>query len=228
MRHELKYVITPIQYQLLKGRLQAFMKRDSHAGEDGNYFIRSVYFESPGADTLAEKENGVDNRKKYRIRYYENQPKACVLECKSKKGTRISKTTYPLSEEERDLLLAGASPTADICKGSVLEELVVLMKTKGFAPGVVVDYLREAYVYDISNVRITFDKELAGGNVKDCLKRKRYLPNILAPGDMILEVKYDDYLPAHISEILSGVGLTQVAASKFGMCMKKKLEGQIV
>lgn len=231
MRHELKYVITPIQYHLLKGRLQAFMKRDGHAGKDGNYFIRSIYFETPGADTLAEKENGVDNRKKYRIRYYENNPKKSFLECKSKKGTRISKSTYELTEEERDLLLDGKAPFPEngLCgDGNVLEELVMQMKARRFAPAIVVDYLREAYVYDVSNVRITFDKELAGGSVENCLQKKRFLPNILAPGDMILEVKYDDYLPAHIGEILSGVGLTQVAASKFGMCMIKKLEGQIV
>ncbi len=249
MRHELKYVITPVQAQLLRGRLCPLMKRDKHAGEDGNYFIRSVYFDSPEAVTLAEKESGVDNRRKYRIRYYENDPKYSFLECKSKKGTRISKDSIQLTEQELVDLLAGRVPEPETAKGqkpiaaeanadtengvtsrrgTVLEDLAVLMKTKGFAPAIVVDYLREAYVYDVSNVRITFDQELAGGKPKDCLQANRYLPNILQPGDMVLEVKYDEYLPAHIAEVLSSIGLVQVAASKFGMCMKSKLEGRIL
>ncbi len=228
MRHELKYVITPIQYQLLRGRLCPLMKRDEHAGEDGNYFIRSIYFDSPDVVTLAEKESGVDNRKKYRIRYYENVPAYSFLECKSKKGTRISKESIQLTEQEMENLLAGKVPDLENRRATVLEDLAVLMKTKRFAPAIVVDYLREAYVYDVSNVRITFDKELAGRKPKDCLQANRYLSNILQPGDMVLEVKYDEYLPTHIAEVLSSIGLVQVAASKFGMCMKSKVEGRIL
>lgn len=224
MRYELKYIISPGQYILLKSRLAPFMQIDGHARLDNHYFIRSIYFDSEQYDALKEKCEGVQNRRKYRLRFYNGEAKNCRLECKIKAATRIEKKSVSVTEETARQLLQVSTDMDYYRTGNLVGELQVLMQNRRFRPVVTVDYLREAYLYPISNVRITFDKEIAAGTVEDCLTKERYLPNILPEGEMVLEVKYDHYIPAHISHIISSVGPVQTAASKYVMCVMKERE----
>ena len=224
MRHELKYMLTPIQYALLQGRLKWVMQRDKHVLDSGEYFIRSVYFDSPDMLALREKLNGVNVRKKYRIRFYNGDAKHCRLECKEKTGTRITKRSESLTQEQARCLLFGS-----VCDGGEAGELFQEMKfridSEGYAPVVTVDYVREPYVLPLSDLRVTFDKEIARGAVEGCLTHERYLSNIYGD-NMVLEVKYNDYLPEHISCILSSVGLVQTAASKYAACAASQIAAE--
>lgn len=228
MRYELKYVISPIQYMLLKSRLKPFVQPDEHAGADGDYFIRSIYFDSGQYDALNEKIEGVLNRKKYRLRFYNGNSGHCSLECKAKAATRIEKTSVPVTEKEAERLLRADRNLEDYQPGSLLGELQILIQSHDFKPVVVVDYLREAYVHPLSNLRITFDKEVAAGTVEDCLTKKRCISNVLPQGQMVLEVKYDQYMPEHISRIISSIRPVQTAVSKYVMCVTRNIGGQIL
>lgn len=228
MRHELKYIISPVQYQLLKGRLAPFLQLDKHVGADGNYFIRSIYFDSRQYRAWNEKNVGIDSRKKYRIRFYNGDATNCFLECKHKKGTRIGKTSTKLNEAEIEELMTGRVRLDEPERKDVVSELRLLIKREDFQPMVVVDYLREAYVHELSNLRITFDKEVGAGDIKDCFTKRRCLANVLPQDYMILEVKYDEYLPEYIGQIIASIRPTQVAASKYVMCMTEKMEGRIL
>lgn len=221
MRHELKYILTPIQYTLLQSRLKWVMQPDRHVLESGEYFIRSIYFDSPDKLALEEKLNGVNIRRKYRIRFYNGDVKHCRLECKEKTGTRITKRSESLTEEQARCLLFGSvcdSGGAD----TLFQEMKLHIDSEGYAPVVTVDYVREPYVLQLSDLRITFDKEIAWGAVEGCLTHERYLSNIYGD-NMVLEVKYNDYLPEHISCILSSVGLVQTAASKYAACAASQI-----
>ncbi|MCM1186226.1 MAG: polyphosphate polymerase domain-containing protein [Lachnoclostridium sp.] len=228
MRHELKYVITPAQYILLKNRLRFFMQRDEHGGTDGNYFIRSIYFDSDRYDALHEKNKGILNRKKYRLRFYNGDTAVSRLECKRKSATRIEKLSVPITEEEMLCLLEADRHPKDYEPEGLAGELRGLIRSRGFKPTVVVDYLREAYVYPVSDLRITFDKEIAAGTVKDCMIKDRCMANVLPEGQMILEVKYNQYIPEHISHVVSSVWPTQTAASKYVMCVTQAIGGTIL
>ncbi|MDE6750498.1 MAG: polyphosphate polymerase domain-containing protein [Lachnospiraceae bacterium] len=228
MRHELKYVITPVQYIMLRSRLKPIMQLDEHSREDGNYFIRSIYFDSYQYDALNNKNNGVWKRKKYRLRFYNGDARECLLECKIKEGDRIEKISSPITRAEAEELLETKAGSIMYSSDSLMGEMKILMKNRGFKPVVLVDYLREAYVYPVSTLRITFDMEIAAGTVKDCLKKERCFSNILPYGQMILEVKYDQYIPEHISHIISSIQPVQRAASKYAMCVTEKLEGRII
>jgi hypothetical protein len=220
MRHEVKYILTPMQYVLLQNRLKWVLQPDEHAAETGTYFIRSIYFDSPDRLALKEKQNGVNRRKKYRIRFYNGNAEHCRLECKEKTGTRIQKISESLTKAEAEDLLAGRG---SVCgeEGTLLQRMQMHIASEGFEPIVTVDYVREAYVLPLSELRITFDKEVAWGPVKDCLIHERYLSNIF--GDhVILEVKYNEYLPEHISAILASVGPVQTAASKYVACVESQ------
>lgn len=219
-RHELKYILTLPQYILLQGRLKWVMQPDEHARESGEYFIRSVYFDSPDRRALREKQSGIHNRRKYRIRFYNGDASQCRLECKEKTGTRIAKRGQSLTRDETDMLL-GAIPGEITGRDSLLRELQLGIGSEGFVPVVTVDYMREAYVLPLSNLRVTFDKEIAWGPVEDCLKHERYLSNTYIDR-VVLEVKYDEYLPGHISDILSSVGPIQTPVSKYVACVESQ------
>lgn len=222
MRHELKYVLTPLQYAILQNRLKWVLKPDANASATGEYFIRSIYFDSPTRKALREKLSGVNKRKKYRIRFYNGNAGRCMLECKEKTGSRIQKTSQLLTEQQLQELLSGhvKELTGEDC---LLRELQVLIQSEGFAPAVTVDYVREAYVLPLSDLRITFDKEIAWGPTNECLTHERYLSNIYGE-NMVLEVKYNEYLPKHISAMIASVAPVQTAASKYVACVESQYE----
>ena len=96
------------------------------------------------------------------------------------------------------------------------------MKTPQLRPRVLVSYVREPYVYAAGNVRVTFDS-----NIRTSLFQREFLngalPDIIAtdtPGDIILEVKYDEFLPSYLQAVLSGVTAQRSAVSKYTWCRR--------
>ena len=91
-RHELKYYINRGDYEILSRRLRSCIQQDENAQKNGGeYFIRSLYFDSPFDDALWEKLSGVDERDKFRIRAYNGCDDVIKLECKHKEGSFIAK-----------------------------------------------------------------------------------------------------------------------------------------
>lgn len=82
-RHEWKYEISYTDLFILRQRLKAVMRPDKNA-VNGTYFIRSLYFDTPGDTALREKLDGVSRREKFRIRYYNHDTSLIHLEKKSK------------------------------------------------------------------------------------------------------------------------------------------------
>ena len=71
MRHEYKHIINYGDYLALKSRLSIFMQTDKHS-IDGQYKIRSIYFDDMNDSCYQDNINGVNKRSKYRLRYYNN------------------------------------------------------------------------------------------------------------------------------------------------------------
>ena len=97
LRHELKYNLGSTQYHLLRTKLKAVLKPDKHAGPNGRYHIRSLYFDDFRNTALFEKQAGVPRRKKYRIRIYNLKDDVIKLECKNKIDYYISKEIVNLN-----------------------------------------------------------------------------------------------------------------------------------
>ena len=224
MRHEMKFEISYVEYMILRGRLKAFLQLDKHTVSPEGYFIRSIYFDSYNLNALEEKNSGIMKREKYRIRYYNGNMDKCMLECKIKQGTRIQKESCPITKQQAEDLIAGNVQCEKLLTDDLYRRLCLKIKNEGYKAKVVVDYIREAYVYPLSNLRITFDKELASGCVENFRESKRNIPNIYSDKKMILEVKYDEIIPQHISQILSSVRMVRCAASKYTMCIMNNME----
>ncbi|MEM2108055.1 MAG: VTC domain-containing protein, partial [Candidatus Bathyarchaeia archaeon] len=70
LRHEFKYKIDRLQFDVLKKNLAKVLKPDPHMGAAGQYHVRSLYFDDFRNSAFWEKQAGVYSRDKYRIRIY--------------------------------------------------------------------------------------------------------------------------------------------------------------
>ena len=221
-RHELKYAITPADYLALRQRIRAVMKADPHAGADGRYTIRSVYFDNYRDKVLLEKIDGVQRREKFRIRYYNDNFSFITLEKKIKHNDLCQKLDAPLTQEEFRSILEKPGAWMLTHPQPLIRELYCKMQTQQLRPRVLVSYVREPYIYAAGNVRVTFD-----ASIRTSLFQTSFadgaLPDISAtdaPGDIILEVKYDAFLPEIVQQLLQSENLRQQAFSKYGACRR--------
>lgn len=216
-RHEYKYLVSGASSQLLKSRLRCFMSPDPYVGPQGQYTIRSLYFDDPFAAAYEEKMSGIRERVKYRIRYYNYGTSAFRLERKEKNGNLTRKTGQSLSREQVRILTECESlPRMDGLCG----QLQGLCLTEGFRPRCLVDYDRTPFVCPDGNTRITLDENLRTrpfdtGLFTSC---QAMIP-VLEPDQVILEVKFDDFLPGHLGQILEDIPKVQMSISKFVLCM---------
>lgn len=221
-RHELKYQIGVADHLALRQRLRPVMRPDVHAGADGRYTVRSVYFDNISDKALREKIDGVQRREKFRVRYYNDDLSFITLEKKIKRDSLCMKLDAVLTEEECRAILAGRTEWMPGHPSELVRELYYKTRSQGLRPRVLVSYVREPYVYEAGNVRVTFDSE-----IRTSLFSRRFLefpvmdiPATDRPGDRVLEVKYDAFLPDIISDLLQTEGLRQQAFSKYGACRR--------
>ena len=216
-RHEWKHEISYGDMLVLRQRLSAVMKRDVHA-IDGTYLIRSLYFDNASDKALREKVDGVNIREKFRIRYYNNDSSLIHLEKKSKVNGLCLKDSVTLTQEQAQAIANGDYDWMVDSGVPLVQELYSKMMSQGLRPKTIVDYLREPFVFAPGNVRITLDYNIRTGmNCTDFLN-----PNCVTvpAGDapIILEVKWDEYLPDIIRDAVQLPNCRVGAFSKYAVC----------
>ena len=221
-RHELKYEIGYPRYLELRSRLQAVMCSDSHAGADGRYLIRSIYFDNYADKALREKRDGVSRREKFRIRYYNDDFSLITLEKKVKDNNLCRKLGAEITEAECRQLLDGRLNWMRGHPAVLVQELYAKMHYQILRPRVLVSYIREPYVYRAGNVRVTFDSDIRttlyhGSFLEETV---RDLSTADRPGTRILEIKYDAFLPEVIRGLIQTESLRQQAFSKYEACRR--------
>lgn len=218
LRHELKYIISTGEYRCLKARLDAAMSADAHTACGGER-IRSLYFDDVFDSAYHEKASGIEIRKKYRIRIYNESAQLIKLECKQKFGSMTAKESVLLNMEQYRLLLCGGDCSFLLNAGEMAADMYGAMKTRLLAPSVITDYLREAYTCENGNVRVTFDSGVRAGLYDtDIFSPDLITAECLEPGTLILEVKFDEFLPAYIKKMLQIPSHRREAVSKFLYC----------
>ncbi|MCI9175537.1 MAG: polyphosphate polymerase domain-containing protein [Lachnospiraceae bacterium] len=221
-RHELKYQISIADCFAIRQRLRPVMKPDEHTGEDGKYTIRSIYFDNSDDKALREKVNGVQKREKFRIRYYNDDFSFLVLEKKIKWNSLCQKIDARLTEQECRALLKGDTGWMMTHPSGLVRELYCKMGSQQLKPRVLVSYIREPYVYAAGNVRVTFDS-----HIRSTLFHRSFLEERVSdidvadkPGTIILEIKFDAFLPDVIQDLLQTENIRQQAYSKYEACRR--------
>lgn len=224
-RHEKKFFISQATYSVLRQRLRAVMRHDENSA-DGQYVITSLYFDDAYLTAYNDKQAGLSMRKKYRIRVYNHSPELIKLEQKMKDGEYTSKTSVTLTYEEylRMLRQDYAFLNDERFIDTAGADFFASNATVRLRPTANVEYLREAYVCPAGNVRITFDMKLSSGLDADITKKDGRFFRVFDDNTIILEVKYDSFIPEYVRELLGGLGLMRDSASKYVYCVDKLIE----
>lgn len=218
-RHELKYLMSYPDYVLVKMRIQQIMKLDRNASSDGYYVVRSLYFDDYHNSAYHEKQQGVPERKKYRIRIYNYSDNLIQLECKYKVNRYVRKETAPLTRQEFSWLINGSpqfllNTEFDLHKIFYHEYVSNVLR-----PRVIVDYEREPFVLPVGDVRVTFDKNVRAGMGGFALfDKKLSTTEVLPSGNLVMEVKFTEFLPEIVRQTLTSGVSEFLAISKYIMC----------
>lgn len=215
-RHEYKFIISQASAELLKRRLPCMMARDPHAGPTGQYTIRSLYFDDLNFRAFGEKVDGLRDRVKYRLRCYDYNTSFVRLEKKEKHGELTRKTGQTLTAEQVQDLQDGKWGDLTVSEGRLLDELRVQIASS-VKPAVLVDYDRTAFVCNAGQTRITLDENIRTRPYEaDLWAKKTAMIPVLAPGEVVLEVKFNDFLPGYLG--FEDIPKVNLAISKYVLC----------
>ena len=216
-RHEWKIEINYADLLALRSRLRVIMDADAHT-VDGRYLIRSLYFDNPTDRALREKIDGVNRREKFRIRYYNGDTGFIRLEKKSKLNGLCNKQSEQITAEQVQAMIGGDVSWAPQNAPPLIQELYYKMTTEGLRPKVVVDYIREPFVYPAGNVRVTFDYGIRTGLRCTDFLGAGFVTIPAGDAPILMEVKWDVFLPDVIRDAIQIPGRRASAFSKYAQC----------
>ena len=217
-RNELKHVIDAADKASICANLRAIAQPDEHADASGRYKVRSLYFDNAYDTALLEKIDGVNEREKFRIRCYNDDFSVIRLEKKVKRNGLGYKLSADLTAEETQKIINGDIGWMPASGRALVTELYSKMKSQGLRPKTLVEYTRTPFIYAPGNVRVTIDENIRTGLSctdflnPDCITIPAGDPVIL------LEVKWDEYLPSIIQRAIQVKNRRAAAFSKYQIC----------
>ncbi|CEG21287.1 VTC domain protein [Planococcus massiliensis] len=214
-RRELKHEMTKMECYLLRNKLKHYMEIDPHAKEKGTYSIRSVYFDNFDNKVMIQKKEGLFERDKFRVRLYDGNTDLLNLEKKSKRNNLTYKQKCSITAEEYEKIRFDDISWMENDSRLLVQDLYRQMKMLQLKPITVVDYEREVFIYKYGNVRVTFDSSIRTSlRNNDVLNMN--IPMVdTEPEVVLLEVKYDEFLPTIIKQLLQVSDLRAGAYSKY-------------
>ncbi len=217
-RVENKYNCSEEELYILQRRLEGVLRADSNENHPEGYSIISLYFDDMQDTCMRDTIDGVELRDKYRIRIYNNSLDTIKLEVKSKKDSRILKKSRSITKNQMEQLLRGEciEDSASMDDPATLFNLAI--KTGGLKPKVIVAYERKAYIFEPGNTRITLDRNVRASNRIEDFGKDNISYDFLNEYDKVLEVKYDEFIPDFLLQLLELGNMQQASYSKYQLC----------
>ncbi|MDR2569398.1 MAG: polyphosphate polymerase domain-containing protein [Oscillospiraceae bacterium] len=212
-RHEIKFTLQPGAYYKFRDFCLGFMDLDKNANENGEYTVKSHYFDTLYFADYNEKLNGIYERQKYRARTY-GDTGYYKLEKKMKRGNLNKKFSGEICAEHVNELIRGQM---DIKTGNEnTDSIIYEMYLKACRHSAYIVYNRQAFLLKELDIRITFDKDISAlyGN---CIFNE-HMPDpipVFYGGETILEIKYKDYLPKWIERAIHQLVPSEYSVSKY-------------
>lgn len=221
LRTEKKYSITPYAVSGLVTTLSAAFKQDDH-NQPGGYLVRSLYFDTPFDDDFADKLDGLEVRRKIRLRTYSPDAQKVKLEIKQKMGHLQKKRSVTLTRAQAQSVIEGSTDVLLTLNNQTADELYYLMQQYVYRPVCIVEYLRTAFIVDANDTRVTIDQMIRSTASNNDL----FAPDLLtasANDYPILEVKYNGFLLDSVKTLTRVTGESETANSKYAMARQSCL-----
>lgn len=220
-RVEDKFNCSTQEMYCLQKRLGSVLRPDSNENSEEGYSISSLYFDDLQESCLVDTVEGNSIRRKYRIRIYNHSLDVIKLEVKEKLNNRVWKKSRNITKEELWKLVNSecidSQPTME--DPAMLFNLAIQMY--GLRPKVIVTYERKAFVYNTGNVRITLDRNIRSSNSVEQFGMADIAYDFFREQNEIVEMKYDEFIPQFILQLLELGNMQQISYSKYRLCRER-------
>lgn len=214
-RAEKKFLINLEEFRNKSHYLNDLMMQDAHNGMHG-YMIRSLYFDTIYDDDFFEKIEGIETRRKIRLRCYEPGSDFAMLEIKQKQGAAQVKRSLRLTRQDAESLICGKYDVLLRYKEAFARECYGLMQYKCYRPKTVVEYQRMAYIAKENRIRVTFDHNIrATESCFDLFSDRLLLSPVMDQFHVVLEVKYNGFLLDYIRSFINSINKSELSVSKY-------------
>ena len=215
-RTEWKFICNNYDLDLLQNKIEKVLSIDENTEEEV-YHIRSLYFDDYLNSCAFDNDAGASERYKWRIRYYNDNHKLIKLEKKEKRNDLCYKQVGNLNKKQYQMIIDGDIEELMLdSQDKLVQKFCAEYLYRYLRPVIIVDYERKAFVEPISNIRITFDRNIGASLDLDSFMDGDYtcFP-IQESGKHVLEVKFDDILPEHIERLIHSAQLSRNTFSKY-------------
>ena len=215
LRCEKKYLMTYDNYLKSRHYFSNVLHTDEHNGDRG-YVLRSLYFDTLKDDDFYDKIDGLEVRKKIRIRVYNPNDNFGYLEVKAKQGDFQKKKSLKMSKEDILELINLNYSVLLKYEEDYAKEIYGIMATKHYVPKTINQYRRYAFIAKENSIRLTFDSEIkATETCFDLFDENLNLNPVFNSNFVVFEVKYNGFLLSYIKDIINTVDRIQTPVSKY-------------
>ncbi|WP_300386005.1 polyphosphate polymerase domain-containing protein [Clostridium sp.] len=215
LRQEKKFLISQSQYYRYRHNFNKILEIDKNSLGEG-YMIRSLYFDTIDDKDFQAKEDGVEIRRKIRLRTYNTNSSFALLEMKQKQGERQRKRSLKISREDAKLMISGDYSVLLNYNEPFAGECFSLMNMLCYRPKTVITYQRMAFIAKANDIRITFDNNIKGTeSCFDIFSKKLLESSILDPYLGVLEVKFNGFLLSYIKDMIMECNASEISVSKY-------------
>lgn len=217
LRTENKYLLSYTQFRVLDNRFSKVLRQDEN-NKGAGYKVRSLYFDTQQEQDFYEKEDGIELRRKIRLRIYDPNAEFAFLEMKQKEGANQKKRSLKVSREDGKMLTRGQYGCLLSYDNPFAAECYGLMNRKCYRPKSVVEYRRKAFVADENSTRITFDHDIVATEANfDIFSDKLMMYPVLDKYMLVMEVKYNGFMLSYIKDVVSSGGKSPLSVSKYAL-----------
>src|SRR5438093_5571076 len=198
-RFELKYLIPEPTALAVRDFVRSYLEMDEFSVGRPNYSypVHSLYLDSDDLKLYWRTINGDKNRFKLRLRYYSTSDESPVFfEIKRRMNNCILKQRGGVRHDSLPILLRGYLPEMNHLVSKNPNQLVALQRFSHLMnglhakPKVHIFYMREAYVSDDGEARVTMDRQVLGEPNLACgIKIEMANPVCSYSHQVILELK---------------------------------------
>lgn len=215
LREEKKYLITYENYVNSSFFLRKILHEDIHNGKNG-YIIRSLYFDTLNDNDFYDKVDGIEVRRKIRLRIYNPKDDFAYLELKQKEGNYQKKESLKLTKEEALRLINLDYDVLLTKNNKFANEMYTIMSTNHYIPKTINEYRRKAFVKDENSIRITFDSDIRATEASfNLFDENLLLYPVFDSNFVVFEVKYNGFLLSYIKDLINSIDRIQTPISKY-------------
>ncbi len=225
-RYERKFVVPEHAADAIRHFVESYLPLDEHMapGEQFGYRVCSLYLDTPSYALYRQSCDGIKNRYKLRIRFYENAPNSpAYLEIKQRKTETVHKLCAAVSKRAAEAVLRGEwISSAELLSPSETSARALSQfcecRDRLHAVGTAfISYRRQAYVSPTAeSVRVTFDRQLAGHPYHPEMGLTVPLDEAFVVVDgAVLELKYNGRAPRWMHDLITHFGLQRRSFPKY-------------